>query len=349
MSENNKLYFASDYQEGAHPAIMQALMDTNMVPTTGYGKDEICDDAKAKIKEACKAPGAQVEFLVGGTQTNAIVISALLSSYQGVLSADGGHIAVHEAGAIELTGHKVLTLPSAMGKITATQVEQYMADYEADDNHEHIVMPGMVYISQPTEYGTLYSKAELEALSKVCKAHNIPLYVDGARLAYALGCPENDVTLEDLAELTDVFYIGGTKCGALFGEAVVVPNPELIPHFFTIIKQRLALLAKGRLHGVQFGTLFTDDLYFKLGQSAVTFAGQIKKTLIESGYRIYIDSPTNQVFFVIENSKLEKLSEKAVYAFGEKYDDDHSVIRFCTSWASTQENVDKLCEVIKAL
>ena len=242
-----RISFTSDYMEGAHPLIMQRLMETNLEKTPGYGTDAYCEAAKAKIRSACHAPEGEIFFLVGGTQTNATVIDGLLQSYQGVIAAETGHIGVHEAGAIEFGGHKVLTLPHKNGKINAEQIEKLLCDYANDANRDHMVMPGMAYLSQPTEYGTLYSRAELTQISSVCRAHRMPLYVDGARLAYALACPENDVSLADLAALCDAFYIGGTKCGALFGEAVVLPRPGLIPHFFTIIKQHGALLAKGCL------------------------------------------------------------------------------------------------------
>ena len=243
----HSLSFSCDYMEGAHPQILQRLMETNLEKTPGYGSDCYCEAAKAKIREACKAPAAEIFFLVGGTQTNATVIDAMLKSYQGVIAASTGHISVHEVGAIEFGGHKVLTLPHHNGKISASQIEALLEQYQNDASHDHMVMPGMVYLSHPTEYGTLYSREELTAISSLCRAHQIPLYLDGARLAYALACPQNDLTLADLAALCDVFYIGGTKCGALFGEAVVIPNAETIPHFFTIIKQHGALRAKGRL------------------------------------------------------------------------------------------------------
>lgn len=242
----HRLSFSCDYLEGAHPAILQRLCETNFAQTAGYGTDEYCESAREKIRAACGAPNAEIHFLVGGTQTNATVIDALLRSYEGVIAADTGHISVHEAGAIEFGGHKVLTLPQENGKITASQIRALLDQYEDDANRDHTVMPGMVYLSQPTEYGTLYSKKELAAISALCREKRLPLYIDGARLAYALACPENDVTLRDLAALCDIFYIGGTKCGALLGEAVVIPQPGLIPHFFTIIKQHGALLAKGR-------------------------------------------------------------------------------------------------------
>ena len=268
----HRLSFSCDYLEGAHPAILQRLCETNFAQTAGYGTDEYCESAREKIRAACGAPNAEIHFLVGGTQTNATVIDALLRSYEGVIAADTGHISVHEAGAIEFGGHKVLTLPQENGKITASQIRALLDRYEDDANRDHTVMPGMVYLSQPTEYGTLYSKKELAAISALCREKRLPLYIDGARLAYALACPENDVTLRDLAALCDIFYIGGTKCGALLGEAVVIPQPGLIPHFFTIIKQHGALLAKGRLLGIQFDTLFTDGLYERIGADAVRYA-----------------------------------------------------------------------------
>ena len=256
--------FNSDYTEGCHPAILERLAATNMEQTPGYGEDVYCAAAAEQIKEACAAPEAAVHFLVGGTQTNATVIGALLASYQGVIAAETGHVSSHEAGAIEAGGHKVLTIPQTDGKISAEKVEEVLNTFKEDGNRDHMVMPGMVYISQPTEYGTLYNRQELEALSKVCRSKGIPLYLDGARLAYALACSANNVTLEDIAACCDAFYIGGTKCGALFGEAVVFPKPGLIPHFFTIIKQHGALLAKGRILGIQFDVLFENDLYFQI-------------------------------------------------------------------------------------
>ena len=333
--------------EGAHPDIMQRLMKTNLVKTAGYGLDEYCDSAKEKIRAACGAPDADVHFLVGGTQTNATVIDALLKSYQGVVAAETGHISTHEAGAIEFGGHKIMTLPHNNGKIDAAHVRAMLEGYYNDGNHDHMVMPGMVYVSHPTEYGTLYSRAELEAISSVCREYHIPLYLDGARLAYALTCPQNDITLADLASLCDVFYIGGTKCGALFGEAVVIPRPGLIPHFFTIIKQHGALLAKGRLLGIQFDALFTDGLYAHIGNIAIKAADRIRCALAENGYQLCFDSPTNQVFCILEDSVMEKLAEHAEFSFWEKYDDTHTVIRFATSWATSMEDTDKLCSLLK--
>lgn len=342
----SRLYFASDYMEGAHPAIMQKLVETNLEKTVGYGLDPYTESAKEKIKTACNAPDADVFLLVGGTQTNATVIDALLKSYQGVVAAETGHIATHESGAIEFGGHKVLTLPQKDGKIRAAQIEKMVKDFYDDANYEHMVMPGMAYISQPTEYGTLYSKEELTEISKVCRANHLPLYVDGARLAYALASPENDVTLSDLAELCDAFYIGGTKCGALFGEAVVIPQKGLIPHFFTIIKQHGALLAKGRIAGIQFDELFTDGLYERIGKPAIDAAEQIKEALRKFGYKLALDTPTNQIFCIVSNEVMKKIAQDVEFGFWEKYDETHSVIRFATSWATMMEDTQKLIRLL---
>ncbi len=344
---NTKLSFASDYMEGAHPSILETLQETNFLASPGYGTDSFTESAKQKIREACKAPDAEVYFLVGGTQTNATVIDGLLQSYQGVIAADTGHVSMHEAGAIEHSGHKVLTLPHELGKLSAEEIRAYLKTFWSDENHEHMVMPGMVYISQPTEYGTLYSKKELEDISSVCREYQIPLYVDGARLAYALASPANDVSLQDLAGLCDVFYIGGTKCGALFGEAVVIPKAGQIPHFFTIIKQHGALLAKGRILGIQFDVLFTDHLYEQIGKTAVALAAKIQDTIKTAGIPLYLESPTNQVFCIMENSRLEALGNEVEYSFWEKADETHTVIRFATSWATQEENVEKLCELLR--
>lgn len=347
MNNENKLSFSSDYMEGAHPDILKRLMDTNMEKSAGYGLDEYTESAKEKIREACGAPDADVYFLTGGTQANATMIDAMLRSYQGVMAAKSGHISVHEAGAIEFGGHKVLTLPENNGKITAGSVESCINSYKMDENNEHTIMPGMVYISHPTEFGTLYSLDELKALSDVCHKNDIPLYLDGARLAYALACPENDVRLRDIASLCDVFYIGGTKCGALFGEAVVIPKKGFIPHIFTIIKQHGALLAKGRIAGIQFETLFTNDLYYKIGQNAIDTAGRIKAALAEYGYEFAFNSPTNQIFVRLSREKSEELSEKIEMGFWENIDDSHVIMRIATSWATRQEDVDRLIEILK--
>ena len=337
-----RLTFASDYLEGAHPVILQRLTETNMMKTAGYGADEFSESARRKIREACQTPDAEIHFLVGGTQANATVIDAMLRSYQGVIAAATGHISVHEAGAIEFGGHKVLALPQEDGKIAAAAIQAYLEAYWSDANHEHMVMPGMVYISQPTEYGTLYSLAELQAISDVCRAYRIPLFVDGARLAYALACPENDVTLPDLARLCDVFYIGGTKCGALFGEAVVFPKRDSVPHFLTIVKQHGALLAKGRIAGIQFDTLFTDRLYEQVGRNAIAAADRIRKALTGKGYQLAFDTPSNQIFVLLDETQLSRLSAKVDMGFWENTPDGKTVMRIATSWATQDEDVNRL-------
>ena len=339
---NGRLQFASDYMEGAHPAIMKRLLETNSLKTAGYGLDEFTDSAKEKIRKACEAPDADVFLLTGGTQTNATVIGAMLKSYQGVIAAETGHIAVHEAGAIEAGGHKVLGLPHQLGKISAETIRSFLEAYRQDENHDHTVMPGMVYLSQPSEYGTLYSLKELEAISRVCREYGIVLYADGARLAYALACPENDVTLPDLARLCDVFYIGGTKCGALFGEAVVFPRHDTVRHFFTIIKQHGALLAKGRIAGVQFDTLFTDDLYGKIGESAIRAADRIRAALREKGYPLAFETPTNQIFITLDRKQLSDLREKVEMSFWENPDEEHTVMRIVTSWSVQEDETERL-------
>ena len=340
------LDFVNDYSEGAHEKILQRLLETNMEKLSGYGTDKYCESAKQKIREACECPEADIYFLVGGTQTNATVIDALLEQYEGVVSADTGHISTHEAGAIEASTHKVLAIPNKNGKVTAKAVKQYFADFYADGNHEHMVFPGMVYISHPTEYGTLYSKKELEELSIVCHEYDAPPYLDGARLGYGLVSEENDVTLADIASLCDAFYIGGTKVGALCGEAVVFPKNNAPKHFMTIIKQHGALLAKGRLLGVQFDTLFTDDLYLTISKIAIKTANTLKKALKEKGYTFYIDSPTNQIFLILEDERLKQLEEEVAVSFWEKADDNHTIIRLATSWATKEEEIKALIEIL---
>ena len=334
--------FECDYTEGAHPKIMEALLKTNMEQTPGYGVDVYCKRARALINEKCKAPDADVHFLVGGTQANTTVIAAVLRPYQGALSAVSGHINAHETGAIEATGHKVITLASDDGKITAQQIEDYHSAHWADATHEHIVQPGMVYISNPTEFGTLYTKAELTEISKVCRRCNLPLFLDGARLGYGLVAPGNDLFLPDYAELCDVFYIGGTKVGSLFGEAVVITNPALKKDFRYMIKQRGGMFAKGRLLGVQFATLFEDDLYMEVSQNAIDLAMEIKNTMLKKGYKFLFESNTNQQFPILPNEKIEELSKKYTFAFWEKVDEHNSAVRFCTSWATKAENVKAL-------
>ena len=339
------LSFASDYTEGACEEILQKLAETNRESLPGYGMDRYCQSAARKIQEATGCPEAEVYFLVGGTQTNAAVISSMLAPYEGVVAAQTGHVSIHEAGAIEYTGHKVLQLPEKDGKIDPADLQEYLQNFEADANHDHMVFPGMVYISHPTEYGTLYTKKELEEISEVCHKYELPLFLDGARLGYGLVSPEADVTLEDIARCTDVFYIGGTKVGALCGEAVVFTK-KAPKHFMTMVKQQGALLAKGRLLGIQFDTLFTDDLYTRISNNAIETAMKLKRALQEKGYQLFLDSPTNQQFVVLENKKKEELGKEVQFDFWEKYDEDHTVIRFATSWGTKMEDIDALIELL---
>lgn len=338
--------FESDYTTGAHPNILERLMETNYEFLSGYGTDHYCESAREKIRAACDCPQADVHFLVGGTQTNALIISAMLHDYEGVIAADTGHVSIHEAGAIEYTGHKVLTLPHHDGRISSQDLECFMSDFYSDGNHEHMVFPGMVYISYPTENGTLYSLKELQQISDVCRHYEIPLFIDGARLGYGLMSKHADATLSDIAKLCDVFYIGGTKVGALCGEAVVFTKNNTPKHFTTIVKQHGALLAKGRLLGIQFDTLFTDDLYWNISRYAIEMAEQLKYVLQEKGYRYAWDTPTNQQFVVLENNRMEELRKSVAFSFWEKYDDNHTVVRFATSWSTTQEDIEFLKEIL---
>ena len=319
-------------------------METNLEQTVGYGEDAYCEEAREAIRRVCEAPNADVHFLVGGTQTNFTVISLALRSYQGVICADTGHINVHETGAVEATGHKVLALPGTDGKITAEQVKEAYALHWSDESREHIVQPKMVYISHPTELGTLYTKTELQALHDVCKECGLYLFLDGARLGYGLMAPGTDVTLPDIAALCDVFYIGGTKVGALFGEAVVICNPELKNDFRYGIKQHGGMLAKGRLLGVQFLELFKDGLYFEIAKHAIDMAMLLKNELTKKGYHFYMDSVTNQQFIIIDDKKLEEIRKKYGVTYQMRCDDTHSVIRLCTSWATREEDVKALLE-----
>ena len=341
--------FESDYTEGAHPKILQRLNETNFEQVSGYGADPFSESARQKIREACANPTAQITFISGGTQTNQIVIDSLLKPYEGVISAATGHISTHEAGAIEYVGHKVLVVPSQNGKLNALEVKHYIEAFYSDGNCEHMVFPGMVYISFPTEYGTLYTKQELQNLYGVCRKYQIPLFVDGARLGYALVSSACDVTLPELSELCDVFYIGGTKVGALCGEALVFTNQNEPAHFVNFVKKHGALLAKGRLLGIQFETLFTDDLYFKISRNAIEQAMFLKQGLQKLGYPLFIDSPTNQQFVVIENVKMHVLKQKVGFSFWEQYDSTHSVIRLATSWATRRETVEQLLDVLAEL
>ena len=340
------LSFANDYQEGAHEKILQRLIETNLEPVSGYGTDPYCELAKEKIRRACECPEADIWLLTGGTQTNQVVIDAMLAPYEGVVAAETAHVAAHEAGAIEYSGHKVLTIPQHEGKILAEELETFLRKFWDDENHEHMVFPGMVYISHPTEYGTLYTKNELENLSAICEAYQIPLYMDGARLGYGLMSSNTDVTLSVIARCCDAFYIGGTKVGALCGEAVVFPKNNTPKHFLTRIKQHGALLAKGRLLGIQFDTLFTDDLYFVLSRHAIDMAEHLKEGLLKKGISFYLESPTNQQFLLLTDEQIERLKHEVSFSFWEKPDEDQTVIRLATSWATTKEQVDELIEVI---
>lgn len=335
-----------DYACGAHPVVLERLVATNGEATPGYGVDEHCRNAANMIKNLCERPEADVHFLVGGTQTNVTLISAALRPYQGVLSADTGHIAVHETGAVEATGHKILTIPAVDGKITAQQIKTAISGHLEDPTAEHTVQPGMVYISNPTELGTIYTLAELEAISKVTLEHGLFLFVDGARLGCALGAEENDITLPDLARLCDAFYVGGTKMGALFGEALVLTHSELKRDFRYMIKRHGGMLAKGRLLGVQFEALLENGLYFEIGRHNVALAMRLKKACMEKGYPMYVDSPTNQQFPILPNALLKKLEPVCTWSLQAKIDEEHTAIRFCTSWATTQAEVDEVIRIL---
>ena len=343
------IQFQCDYNEGAHPLILQRLTETNMEQTIGYGEDHYCAQARELIKQECEREDIDVHFLVGGTQTNTTVIAHTLRPYQGVISAVSGHINVHETGAIEATGHKVLAVPSPNGKLTAAQIEGVVQAHLNEDGPEHMVQPGMVYISFPTEVGTIYTRAEMEAISTMCRKYGLPLFVDGARLGYGLCSPECDITLPQLAKWADVFYIGGTKVGALFGEAVVITNESLKRDFRYSIKRHGGMLAKGRLLGIQFATLFTDGLYMQIAQQAIDEAMRIKTALQAKGIGFLIDSPTNQQFPIFSNAQLEELSKTFLFSVWQQIDNTHTAVRICTSWATKHENVDRLIEDIKQL
>lgn len=336
------IYFDTDYMAGAHPKVMERLMQTNAEQTSGYGSDVYTARAKELIKQACEAPDARVYFLVGGTQTNATVIDGILEHHEGVLAAESGHINVHESGAIEATGHKILTLPSYQGKIRADDVRNYIREFYSDDTYEHMVAPGMLYISFPTEYGTLYSLNELEDISAACHEAGIPLFIDGARLGYGLAAEVNDITLADIARLSDVFYIGGTKVGALFGEAVVITSQDILKHPVPLIKQHGALLAKGRLLGVQFEALFTDNLYHDISREVVSKAIRLKKAFMEAGYDSVVDSPTNQQFFRLPNNVIDRLKENVSFEMWGPRGENESIVRFVTGWTTTDYEIDKL-------
>lgn len=341
--------FECDYAEGACPEIIKKLEKTNREQTQGYGEDIYCHSAKEKIKKICDCPNAEVQFLVGGTQTNMIVISSILKPYQGVISAQTGHINVHETGAIEATGHKVLVVNTDDGKLTDKNIKDIYEFHYHDENHEHMVQPGMVYISYPTENGLIYTKTELEKLYKTCKECNLALYIDGARLGYGLMSDGNDMNISDIAKNCDVFYIGGTKVGALFGEAVVITNENIQKNFRYCMKQRGAMLAKGRLLGIQFDTLLENGLYFTIAKHAVDMAMKIKKAFSNKGYKFLYDSNTNQQFPIIPNEILCHISKKYSFSLWEKIDENNSAVRFCTSWATQKEDVEELIKDIENL
>ena len=343
------LHFDTDYMAGAHPEVLQRLVDTNHLQTVGYGGDEFTKHAAELIKAACGKPDARVYFLTGGTQTNATVIDGILAKHQGVLAAESGHISVHEAGAIEASGHKILTLPQHEGKVWASELKEYIENFYSDDTYEHMVAPGMLYISYPTEYGTIYSLDELKEISNICHKAEIPLYIDGARLAYGLAAKNNDVTLKDIANLCDVFYIGGTKVGALFGEAVVITNPTLLHHFFPLIKQHGALLAKGRLLGVQFEALFESNLYEEIGADVVTKAIRIRNIFLSRGFKTVVNSPTNQQFIYLPNDIMDKLAKEVSFELWGPRGKEYTTVRFVTGWATKASDIDLLESILNSL
>lgn len=336
------VFFNCDYTEGAHPKILERMAETNMEQTVGYGMDDHCNRAAELIKKECKDETIDVHFLVGGTQANATVIDAALKPYQGVICADTGHINVHETGAVEASGHKCITIPSTDGKIYEPQIRKIFAEHFANGGDEHMVQPKLVYISNPTEYGTIYSKAELSAIYSLCKEYGAYLFLDGARLGYGLMCKENDLTMADVAANTDVFYIGGTKVGALFGEAVVIANPELKADFRYNIKQHGGMLAKGRLLGIQFEVLFEDGLYYELAKHAMKMAEVIHDKLKELHVGFYVDSPTNQIFVILPDAAVEELTASYKLEIMGSADEAHTIVRICTSWATKEENVTAL-------
>ena len=341
------LYFNNDYNRGAHPKIIEAIVKTNGEALDAYGFDKYSLSAERKILEACCCPEGQVYFISGGTQTNQVVIDTMLASYEGAVSASTGHINAHESGAVEFTGHKVLPLPSHGGKITAEELRDMLVGYYNDANHEHMVWPGIVYISQPTEYGTLYSKRELEDIYAVCQSYELPLFIDGARLIYALCSEGADLALPDYARLCDVFYIGGTKAGTLCGEAVVFTHGSAPKHFLSSVKQHGAMLAKSRILGVQFDALFTDGLYLEIGRHGIETASRLKRMLADLGLPFLLDSPTNQQFVIMENSVLAELESSVKYSFWEAVDEGHTAVRFATSWSTEWEELDALEALLK--
>ena len=345
------LSFENDYSRAAHPAVLDELANISANLYPGYGSDELCEQAKTRIREACAAPEADVWFLVGGTQTNQVVIDAITPAWAGVVAVESGHPNVHEAGAIEYSGHKVLTIPHHNGKMDAGELDEFCATFYADGNFEHMVFPGSVYVSQSTEYGTIYSKAELQAIADVAHKYDMPLFVDGARLGYGLTATGCDMTIEDLAAIADVFYIGGTKVGALFGEAVVFTHhgdawSGTPKHFLTQIKQHGALLAKGFLLGTQFDALMRDNLYFNIARNANVAADRIREALVAKGYTLTFEAPTNQIFVTMDQPTIDRLSQHVRLGFTEKADETHTVMRICTSWATTDDEVNQLIELL---
>ena len=341
--------FHNDYSEGCHESILKRLAETNLEQTGGYGMDPYCEAAAQKIRRLCNNDDLAVHFLVGGTQTNLTVIDAALRAHQGVVCACTGHIHVHETGAVEATGHKVLALPSDDGKISAKQVAQAVHEHRTNEAMEHTVQPKMVYISSPSELGTVYSLAELEELAEVCHKSGLYLFLDGARLGYGLTASDCDVTLADLARLCDVFYLGGTKQGALFGEAVVISEPAIAEDFRYMIKQHGGMLAKGRLLGLQFDTLLRDDLYFTLSRKANSFADRLRTVFAELGYPLYVPGTTNQTFVIMPEAVLSRLSEQFTFTTEKRIDPQHRAVRFCTSWATQEQNVDALCDALRVI
>lgn len=350
------IHFDCDYMAGAHPEVLDAIVRNNTTQTAGYGSDDFCERARQLIRQACDAPEADVHFLVGGTQTNATVLDGLLRRTEGVIAAESAHINVHESGAIELSGHKVIALPSHEGKLSADEVRAYLHDFYADDTWPHMVAPGAVYISFPTEYGTIYTYDELSVLSAVCREYHIPLYIDGARLGFGLAASQmlaeqagcKAVTLSDVAHLADVFYIGGTKMGALFGEAVVCTNPTLLPRFFTLQKAHGAVLAKGRLLGMQFGAFFADGLYLRIGRHGVELAQRLRRAFLSHGHTSFIDSPTNQQFFVLPNTLIDRLLPHATFEYWGPRGEVESKVRFVTSWETTEADIAALESLLEA-
>ena len=338
--------FECDYNNGAHPQVLKHLADTNAETTATYGYDVYSEQAKQKIRMACGTPDAEIFFLMGGTQTNATVIDGMMRSYEAVITVDSGHINVHEATAIEASGHKVIALPAYDGKLALAELDHFMRAFQSDGSRDHCAQPGMVYVSFPTEYGTIYSKTEIARLYSACQQYGLQLYIDGARLGYALASPANDVTLPWLAAHCDAFYIGGTKVGALCGEAVVFPRGNAPKNFFSIIKRHGALLAKGRLVGIQFDALFTGNLYFDISAHAIRMAMKLKQLFADRGYPFFLDSPTNQQFVVIPNGKVRELEQQVEFIHWGATDSHHTVCRFVTSWSTTEADIQQLAAIL---